>query len=74
MALEGELHIGLRLRAGRIEAVVGDGNAIERVRMRMFPRRMFDTAGGRRIDRDVSAYELDERGSLSYEVPVKRRG
>lgn len=60
--------------AGRIEAVVGDGNAIERVRMRMFPRRMFDTAGGRRIDRDVSAYELDERGSLSYEVPVKRRG
>lgn len=60
--------------AGRIEAVQDEGGAVIRARMRMFPRRMFDTAGGRRIDRDVSAYELDERGSLSYEVPVKRRG
>ena len=60
--------------AGRIEAAQGEGGVVTHARVRMFPRRMFETAGGRRIDRDVGGYELDERGSLSYEVPVKRRG
>ncbi|WP_437726980.1 hypothetical protein [Sorangium sp. So ce861] len=41
--------------------------------MRAFRRRMFTSAGGRRIDRDVSAYHLDERGSFAYEVPIARR-
>ncbi|WP_437299207.1 hypothetical protein [Sorangium sp. So ce426] len=41
--------------------------------MRVFPRRMFTSAGGRQIDRDVSAYHLDERGSFAYEVPTARR-
>lgn len=59
--------------AGRFEPVQTEGGVITHARVRIFPRRMFETAGGRRIDRDVGGYELDERGSLSYEVPVKRR-
>ncbi|WP_437808072.1 hypothetical protein [Sorangium sp. So ce1078] len=44
-----------------------------KARVRVFPRRMFTSAGGRKIDRDVSAYHLDERGSFAYEVPTARR-
>ncbi|KYF77977.1 hypothetical protein BE17_45290 [Sorangium cellulosum] len=55
--------------AGRFELLPGAAQA----RVRVFPRRMFTSAGGRRIDRDVSAYHLDERGSFAYEVPTARR-
>ncbi|KYG06053.1 hypothetical protein BE21_37135 [Sorangium cellulosum] len=55
--------------AGRFELLPGAAQA----RARVFPRRMFTSAGGRRIDRDVSAYHLDERGSFAYEVPTARR-
>ncbi|KYG00858.1 hypothetical protein BE18_23070, partial [Sorangium cellulosum] len=55
--------------AGRFELLPGAAQA----RVRVYPRRMFTSAGGRRIDRDVSAYHLDERGSFAYEVPTARR-
>ncbi len=55
--------------AGRFELLPGAAQA----RVRVFPRRMFTSAGGRKIDRDVSAYHLDERGSFAYEVPTARR-
>ncbi|WP_437943384.1 metallophosphoesterase [Sorangium sp. So ce281] len=55
--------------AGRFELLPGAAQA----RVRVFPRRMFTSAGGRKIDRDVSAYHLDERGSFAYEVPAARR-
>ncbi|WP_437479180.1 hypothetical protein WME75_32775 [Sorangium sp. So ce1014] len=48
--------------AGRFELLPGAAQA----RVRVFPRRMFTSAGGRKIDRDVSAYHLDERGSFAY--------
>ncbi|WP_437946448.1 hypothetical protein WME98_37170 [Sorangium sp. So ce296] len=55
--------------AGRFELLPGAAQA----RVRVFPRRMLTSAGGRRIDRDVSAYRLEERGSFAYEVPAARR-
>ncbi|HTN91588.1 MAG TPA: metallophosphoesterase, partial [Sorangium sp.] len=55
--------------AGRFELLPGAAQA----RVRVFPRRMFTSAGGRKIDRDVHAYHLDERGSFAYEVPTARR-
>ncbi|WP_434046697.1 MULTISPECIES: metallophosphoesterase family protein [Sorangium] len=55
--------------AGRFELLPGAAQA----RVRVFPRRMFTSAAGRKIDRDVLAYHLDERGSFAYEVPTARR-
>ncbi|MGK3990569.1 metallophosphoesterase [Sorangium sp. So ce136] len=55
--------------AGRFELLPDAAQA----RVRVFPRRMFTSAGGRKIDRDVSAYHLDERGSFAYDVPTARR-
>jgi predicted MPP superfamily phosphohydrolase len=55
--------------AGRFELLPGAAQA----RVRIFPRRMFTSAGGRKIDRDVSAYHLDERGSFAYDVPTASR-
>lgn len=59
--------------AGRFELITG-AETPDRIRVRLFPRRMFATVGGRRIAPDVSAYDLDERGSFTYVVPASRRG
>ena len=58
--------------AGRFELVATPGS-VERIRVRIFPRRMFASTGGRRIAPDVSGYDLDDRGSFAYEVATAKR-
>jgi len=55
--------------AGRFELFDAAGETT-RARVRIFPRRLFSGSGGRRIDRDVQAYDLDERGSFAFEAPT----
>lgn len=55
--------------AGRLEI----GGSPPRARVQVFPRRMIDNSLGRRIERDLNNYVLDDRGAFSFEVPVRQR-
>ena len=55
--------------AGRLEI----GGSPPRARVQVYPRRMIDNSLGRRIERDLNNYVLDDRGAFSFEVPVSRR-
>lgn len=58
--------------AGRFEVASAiDGTT--RVQTRIFPRRLFTGPGGRRIDRDVQAHDLDDRGSFAFDAPAGKK-
>ena len=58
--------------AGRFEPLEATG-PLEKVRVRVHPRRMIAGAGGRRIAPDFSQGELDARNSFSFEVQAMKR-
>lgn len=58
--------------AGRFEPLETTG-PLEKVRVRVHPRRMIVGAGGRRIVPDHSQGELDARNSFSFEVQATKR-
>ncbi|MFZ6182428.1 metallophosphoesterase [Nannocystis pusilla] len=58
--------------AGRFEPLETTG-PLEKVRVRVHPRRMIAGTGGRRIVPDHSQGELDARNSFSFEVQAAKR-